>query len=69
MPLYETLAQSVEHLTFNERVDGSNPSSLKFLSHSTSITVPSFEAKAINIKVEVMASHIDSCEMSFLRTQ
>ena len=27
--LKETLAQSVEHLTFNERVDGSNPSSLK----------------------------------------
>lgn len=25
----ETLAQSVEHLTFNERVDGSSPSSLK----------------------------------------
>ena len=24
----ETLAQSVEHLTFNERVDGSSPSSL-----------------------------------------
>ena len=27
--LKETLAQSVEHLTFNERVDGSSPSSLK----------------------------------------
>ena len=31
--LKETLAQSVEHLTFNERVDGSSPSSLK-LKHS-----------------------------------
>ncbi len=32
--LFETLAQSVEHLTFNEGVDGSSPSSLKFLSSS-----------------------------------
>ncbi len=30
---HETLAQSVEHLTFNERVDGSSPSSLKFFIH------------------------------------
>jgi hypothetical protein len=29
---YETLAQLVEHLTFNERVDGSSPSSLIVLS-------------------------------------
>ena len=32
--LHETLAQSVEHLTFNERVDGSSPSSLNFLSRT-----------------------------------
>ena len=31
LTFYETLAQSVEHLTFNERVDGSSPSSLNFL--------------------------------------
>lgn len=28
--LYESLAQSVEHLTFNEGVDGSSPSRLIF---------------------------------------
>ncbi len=31
---FETLAQSVEHLTFNEGVDGSSPSSLIFSSFS-----------------------------------
>ena len=31
--LFESLAQRLEHLTFNEGVDGSNPSRLTFLSH------------------------------------
>ena len=43
----EALAQSVEHLTFNERVDGSSPSSL--------ITFHSARARPASIAVR--ASH------------